>query len=370
MKNAKEMLDFVRGRSEKPFAASPLFTSIYTQWLHKREWLLTSNDPQTIEDIIGIGQECGFIPFFETLWFEVGVMDYDEVREEISGDTRNLVKIFKTPKGEYTLVDRFKRYHSRHVAKHAFSTPEDLDAYEYIIKRSLDRIEQCRPALQEVIETVGDRAIPYMNATDPQGCFSLINSQDRIFLFMDEPDRMLKICELNEELSEAATRIAAECGFQVFFGGTNSSLLSPNIVETYCIPFLLKRRELIRELGGILYFHECGKMQNLMDAGVYKRLNPEVLEGFQPPPSGDIEDMAVAAQQLPESIVTKGNLDLNFLLNSEASEIKDACLRVLDGMKGRRHIMGGSCSALPFTPLKNFRAIVEAVEIANRKRAF
>jgi len=37
------------------------------------------------------------------------------------------------------------------------------------------------------------------------------------------------------------------------------------------------------------------------------------------------------------------------------------------GLEGRRHIMGGSCSALPGTPLENLRAIAEAVDIANGK---
>jgi hypothetical protein len=173
------MIDFIRGRSENAFAASPLFTGFFLQGLHRHEWQLPSNDPQTIDGICDVGQECGFIPFFESLWFELGVMDYDEIRVEEKGDA------------------------------------------------------------------------------------------------------------------------------------------------------------------------------------------PDVLEGFQGPPSGNITDMVATVRQLPESIITKGNIDLNILLNSSPEEIYEASLTILEGMKGRRHIMGGSCSAIQGTPLDNFRAMVRAVETAN-----
>lgn len=364
---AGQMLDYVRGRGPDAFAVSPVFTSVLCQGMYRHDWLRTSNDPQTIEEICTIGRDCGFVPFFEVLWFEVGMVDYSEVREEISGDTRRLHKVFRTPHGEHELVDTFERYRSRHVSKSAFRTLEDLDAYEYVIRRSLDKVEQCRPRLREVIQRTRGRAIPYFTAMNPMKCFSLLNDQDRILFFLDEPDRMLALCELNEQLSQAALKIAAEEGFEVFFSGTESSLYSPDMVERYAITFLLQRRELVRKLGKLFYLHECGRMQKLLDAGMYRRLSPDILEGFQPPPSGDITDLALAARQLPPGVVTKGNLDLNLLLNSTPSEIKDRSAALLEGMKGRRHILGGSCSALPGTPLDNFRALVEAVGEANRK---
>ena len=365
MQSARKMLDFVRGKGKAHFAASPVFTSVMTQPMHGHPWLTTSNDPRTIEDIAAVGRECGFVPFFEVLWFEVGVIDYDEVRDEINGDTCDRVKTFRTPKGEFALVDRFTRLRSRSVAKHAFSTVEDLDAYEYVIRRSIDRIEQCRPKLRDVVRRAGDRAVPYFTANSPLKFFNLIGSAERILLVMDVPDRMMELCRLNEELSMAATRIAFEEGFRVFFAGTESSLYSPAMVERYVIDFLVERRKAVRELGALFYLHECGKMQDLIDKGYYERLCPDILEGFQPPPSGDITDLGVAVRGLPKSIVTKGNLDLNFLLNARPEEVRAAASAVLAGIKDRRHLMGGSCSALPGTPLANLRAMVEAVELAN-----
>ncbi|MCC7519842.1 MAG: hypothetical protein IT578_11750 [Verrucomicrobiae bacterium] len=367
MLTAGEMLDYVRGGRAEAFAVSPLFTGVLCQGMHRHDWLKTSNDPDTIEGICGIGRDCGFVPFFEVLWFEVGVMDYSEILEEISGHVRRLHKIFRTPHGEYVLVDHFERFHSRHVSKTAFRTLDDLKAYEYVIRRSLDKIEQCRPRLREVIRRTGGRAVPYFTAANPMKCFSLIGDQDRIFLFHDEPDRMLQLCELNEQLSRAAVKIAAEEGFEVFFCGTENSLYSPAMIERYSIPFLVERREWIRRMGRLFYLHECGRMQKLLDTGIYQRLSPDILEGFQPPPSGDITDLAGAVRQLPENVVTKGNLDLNLLLRSKAEEIKDASHALLQGMRGRRHILGGSCSALPGTPPDNFRAMVEAVTEANRE---
>ncbi len=329
MKSARRMLDFVRGRGQARFAASPVFTSVMTQAIHGHPWLTTSNDPRTIEDIVAVGQGCGFVPFFEVLWFEVGVIDYDEVRDEIQGDTCDRVKTFRTPKGEYTLVDRFARGHSRSMAKYAFASIEDLDAYEYVIRRSLDRIEQCRPKLREVVRRTGDRAVPYFTANSPLKFFNLIGSAERILLVMDAPERMMALCRLNEALSLAATRIAFEEGFRVFFAGTESSLYSPDMVERYVIDFLVERRRAVREMGALFYLHECGKMQSLIDGGFYERLNPDIFEGFQPPPSGDITDLGRAVKGLPASIITKGNLDLNFLLSARPEEVREASRAVI-----------------------------------------
>jgi hypothetical protein len=367
MQTAAQMLDFVRGKGKARFAASPVFTSVMTQAIHGHPWLTTSNEPRTIEDILAVGRQCGFIPFFEVLWFEVGVIDYDDVRDEIRGDVCDRVKTFRTPKGEFALVDRFTRLQSRSVARHAFSTLDDLDAYEYVIRRSIDRIEQCRPKLREVIRRAGDRGLPYFTANSPLKCFNLIGSAERILLVMDAPDRMMQLCRLNEDLSVAATKIAFEEGFRVFFAGTESSLYSPDMVEKYVIDFLVERRRAVRDLGALFYLHECGKMQDLIDKGYYRRLGPDILEGFQPPPSGDITDLGAAARGLPKSIVTKGNLDLNFLLNARPDEVRDAAVTAMAGIKGRRHIMGGSCSALPGTPLANLSAMVEAVDLMNKK---
>jgi hypothetical protein len=357
-------LDFVRGIRPERFAASPVFTNVFTQQRFQRRWLGQSTDAEVIEDIVSVGRDCGFIPFFEVLWFEAGVMDY-EVRDERSGERRNLVKTIRTPHGEHVLVDTFEPFHSRHVSQYAFSSSSDLDAYEYFIRRSIDRIEQCRPRLQAVIEQTSGRAVPYFTAGSPHRCFSLISSQDLIFLYMDEPDRMERICALNDALQAAAVRIAADCGFKVFFSGTEGTLYSPALLRRYALPHMLERRRLVRDLGALYYLHECGRMGSLRADGFYTELCPDILEGFQPPPSGDVTDLAAFVAGFPEGIVSKGNVDLNFLLDRSAVEVRDAGVALLRSLPGRRHILGGSCSALPGTPLDNFRAIVEAVDIAN-----
>lgn len=366
MKTATDMLDFVRGNFRTPYAAGPIITSAFTQEMHRHDWLCPSHEPRTIEHICAVGQACGFVPFFEVMGIDVGVLDCDEVFEEIRRDTLDRVKRFRTPHGEFTFVRRLTRYQSSRMVRHAFTTLRDLDACEYILRRSLDRIERCRAPLKEVVTRAGERAVPGFRARSALTCFDLIGPAERVRLLREAPARMRRLCELSEALSSAAAKVAAEAGFTLFLAGTESSLHSPATVQEYILPFLLQRRQWVRKIGGIFCLQERGPMRRLLEEGVYQRLSPDILEGFQPPPDGDIADLGDAARRLPESVVTRGNLDLEFLLAAKPEEVRDAGLNLLMGLHGRRHILGGSCSARPGTPLDNLRALTQAAEVANR----
>jgi len=365
MQTASEMFDFIQGKRPERLAASPLFTNVMVQQLHGHRWLGSSCDSRVIEDIAAVGRTCGFVPFFEVLGVEIGMLDYDthEVEER---ENLHRVNVIRTPQGDNTLVDTFEPFHSRQISHYPFSSPADLDAYDYFIRRSIDRIDQCRPVLKRVVEEAGQRAIPYFIASAPHRCFSLFAANDLILLFMDEPERMDQICALNASLSMVAAKVANECGIKIIFEGTEGTLYSPPLLRRYALPYMLALRKQVCSLGGLYYLHECGRMAALRDDGFYADLAPDILEGFQAPPSGDVNDLPAFMDTLPESVVSKGNLDLNFLLNRSAFEVKAEGIALLHRLDvRRRHILGGSCSALPGTPLDNLAALVEAVRTVN-----
>ncbi len=368
MKTAGDMLDFIRGQRPERFAASPLFTNVMVQKLHGHRWLGSSCDSRVIADIAGVGQACGFIPFFEVLGCEAGMLDYHTRLVEENGFLQRINAI-RTPHGEFTLVDTFVPHQSRQISHYAFSSPADLDAYEYFIRRSIDGLDRMRPTLKRVVEEAGQRAIPYFIASAPHRCHSLFAATDLILLFMDEPERMDQICALNATLSVAAAQVAFECGIPLLFEGTEGTLYSPALLRRYALPHMLKNREKARARGGLYYLHECGRMTALRNDGFYAELAPDILEGFQAPPSGDVTDLAAFLDTLPESTIGKGNLDLNFLLNRSAAEVREAGIALLRSLSPRRRLLlCGSCSALPGTPLENLAALVEAVRQVNSEQ--
>ncbi len=367
MNTAREMLDFIRGNRPERFAVSPLFTNVMVQRLHGHRWLGSSCDSRVIADIAGVGRTCGFVPFFEVLGCEAGMLDYRTRLVEENGCLQRINGI-RTPRGEFTLVDTFVPHQSRQISHYAFSSPADLDDYEYFISSSIGGLDRMRPTLKRVAEEAGGRALPYFIAGAPHRCFSLFAPENLILLFMDEPERMDRICALNAALGAAAAQAAFECGILLLFEGTEGTLYSPALLRRYALPYMLENRRKVRQRGGLYYLHECGRMTALRNDGFYTELAPDILEGFQAPPSGDVTDLASFLDTLPDSTVGKGNLDLNFLLNRMAAEVSDAGLALLRALSpGRRHILCGSCSALPGTPLENLAALTEAVRLANNE---
>ena len=106
--------------------------------------------------------------------------------------------------------------------------------------------------------------------------YNLVSDTDRIFLCVDEPERMDELCKLNHEFGIAALELLADTGFQVTFAATEGSVYSPAILERYSHPYLEERRQVAREKGLVFYMHECGVMQNNIDNGFYARLAPDV----------------------------------------------------------------------------------------------
>jgi len=87
-----------------------------------------------------------------------------------------------------------------------------------------------------------------------------------------------------------------------------------------------------------------------------------LLETLAPPPTGNIEDLRWAREQIDPDITTKGNLDLGLLRDGTPAEIAEATRAIVDATSGYRHWVGTADAVLCGTPIENMQAMVEAAK--------
>jgi uroporphyrinogen-III decarboxylase len=67
-----------------------------------------------------------------------------------------------------------------------------------------------------------------------------------------------------------------------------------------------------------------------------------------------------------EDIITKGNINLELLLEGTPDQIKSAVVQIAEASRGRRHVIGqADATILTGTPPENLRAFLAAVDGLN-----
>jgi len=141
-------------------------------------------------------------------------------------------------------------------------------------------------------------------------------------------------------------------------GGTEFT--SPKIWEEDIVPSSVKLEKHIKKHGLHSVFHCCGKVNTLVEAGYLNQISPTIFETLSPPPVGDVADLRRMRSMISKEIITHGNIDLTFLRDSSAGEVKKRALEIAKETKGYPHIVGAADGCLwPGTPAENLKAVCE-----------
>jgi hypothetical protein len=356
--SARQVLEaWMHNRWPEPVVVAPVVSEVLPARWAGLPWGTRQNDPAMIEAKLGVAEDAGFLPIVKV---ELGGLDYLRPRQQvISESTTQTVtrEWYDTPMGRLeTIVTRME--HGSSAQPKMIQTIEDTLKMAWVYE-NLGDLEAFRRNLAAVVEQVGQRGIVAFNVGHPFGSFD--DHITTIYFAHEHPDAMResadRMCALRQRWIDAAADVGVRC---FFAGGLGGNMYSPDMVERWMTPYCRTLREHAHRRGAVYYLHECGSMAPKLARGVYHAIAPDWLEGFEAPPLGDIDDLAGARRQLPESIVLKGNLNLVFLQEAPPDAVERQTLEMLESLRGFRHMVGGACSLLGGTPIANLRAMARA----------
>lgn len=128
-----------------------------------------------------------------------------------------------------------------------------------------------------------------------------------------------------------------------FAGGP---FLSRKMYADFVLPYEARVVQSIKERGGIVYTHTCGKIGDRLD--LMEATGTMGVDTLDPPPLGSV-DLADAKREIGSRLFIKGNMNSVALLKSKEEEqiLDHARERITQGKPGGGYILSTACSVAP-----------------------
>jgi hypothetical protein len=187
------------------------------------------------------------------------------------------------------------------------------------------------------------------------------------YLHADHPDTMERLYEAYEQANAVWLECAAAAGADITFGAINGlELFSPEIYRRYFVPQARRLHEDAHARGMLGWVHTCGHMRRLIETGVYDDMAVDLVESLSSPPLGDLADLRAARTRLGCRLTTRGAVNVNFFYEPDLAALRRETRRVLDAMRGWRHLLGDTNDSFPPYPRENILTLVDEVRRSGR----
>ncbi len=158
-----------------------------------------------------------------------------------------------------------------------------------------------------------------------------------VYAFADWPEAVENLLDTMSQADEAAFKIAAQSPAEAVWSSENitSAVTTPQLFSRYCLPYYNQMAALLHAGGKLYGIHMDGLLSGL--TAVIDETQVDFIEGFTPPPMGDL-DLPSAKAAWPDKALWT-NFPGSVLLSSE-EEIRDYTMGLLRiGMEGGRFLL-------------------------------
>lgn len=133
-------------------------------------------------------------------------------------------------------------------------------------------------------------------------------------------------------------------------GFKTSTMISPNDLRKYSLPWHKKLANLAHENGLIYMLHSCGNIDSIMDDLIYD-VKIDAKHSFEDEATSVIE----FKQKYGDKIGVLGGIDMDKLCRLEENDLRAYVRNVLDRcMPGGRYALGSGNTVANYVPLKNY----------------
>ncbi len=187
------------------------------------------------------------------------------------------------------------------------------------------------------------------------------------YMLADNRALMERVFEAKGQTSELAVECAAEAGADYLFSAINGlELYSMDIYQRYFVPEARLIHHKAHELGMMTWVHTCGLLHKLIEMGVHKEMEVDILESFSHPPLGDVVDLADARAKLGHKLVGRGAVNVGLFYEKDSSLVRARTREVLAQTRGYRHMIGDTNDSYPVYLRENILALVDEIQKSGR----
>lgn len=225
------------------------------------------------------------------------------------------------------------------------------------------RLNEWIIAARLLMQAVGDRVLVIARAD--QGPFSLAaqlrGMQDFLLEvgYAEDPEKIHRLLHFCTEYIWSFASLLLDTGAHVVTIGdalASGSLISPKTFERFAFPYQQELARRVRERGGLLSIHVCGKTTAVM---------PRLAEtGAQILEFDALTDFDLACQVARGKACLLGNVETSEVLSfGKPERVIEECRWRLERVKpDSGYILSSGCALSPNAPADNIRAMIHATE--------
>lgn len=223
----------------------------------------------------------------------------DLVSDTCSVETREaekgkFIKILSTPKGQLRQISEAMPGYPGMVTERYVKALADVPKLiEYFNSLRVRAAPETVKKIQDVKKMAGGRGALFCrtNGTPLGMCYRVYSDiTNLIYMIADEPGTMKELFDCMEEkyfkLYEGMLRAAPE--IDAFFGmdDTSTTLISPDMFDSFNVELINRRADLCHANGKIYMHHSCGLIRGLLP--VYRKTRMNGVDAFIAPPVGNV----------------------------------------------------------------------------------
>lgn len=218
------------------------------------------------------------------------------------------------------------------------------------------RTGECIKGIEEAGRLITDRPV----LAGMIGPFSLAgrlaNMTKIMYLCFDEPEMVEELLEKSTKFLIAYARAFKDAGANgICLAEPAAGLLSPQLFETFSLPYVKRIREAVEDENFIVLYHNCGNIRPLLES--IEKIGAKAYS------VGNSIDMELALEKLPSDALVIGNVAPGEVIrNADPQKVYEQTTELLARCGGHKnYVVASGCDIPPLSPVENIEAMFRAV---------
>lgn len=324
------------------------------------------NLPVTKDDIdneIRLAKALDYEPMFMA---ELTGLIFNWQVDESRSNDKFEVSVIQTPKGKW--VRRFPRKEVQwnDDALCPVQTEQDHEFFIAVCEQVGERETEIREYYRQFRHRVDEGGVIVLGHPHPSWLGYQISPAMIFYHWNDFRETFIRSMDAMFEASLFVMNIAMEGGIDFMSDSSYGlEMTSPKLFAEMDLPYIQKFAQWTHERNGLFWYHNCGFTRKMIMDGTFNTMGADVIETIAPPPEGD-NDLAESRKYIRPNICTKGNFNLHILRDGNPDIIADKTQKMVQSVRGWKHIFSTADGVLPGTPPENYIAFVKTAREASQ----